>query len=175
MVNAPVKRAAAVLLAALLYISSDSAAGEQADGKVLSLENVTTACYALGGDVTTLRDPIEAIYISKGDTANALFRIKEILIEGKREEKSFKVKDTLCIIIFRGFFPGLSKVLIRKVVLKDCEFGIYADYWNALEYLTPSQPAAIIPVGQLPPGDYHINLFVGNEFHKKAEFKVVGR
>jgi hypothetical protein len=147
----------------------------QDEGKVLSLENVTMSCYALGGDVKTLKDPVEAIYVSKGDAVDAVFWLKQVLVEGREEQKSFRVKDPLCIMIFRGFFPGLSKVFVRKVSLKGCEFNINADYWDDPEYSTPSQPAAIIPIGQLPPGDYNINLFVGSELRKKHVFKVKGR
>ncbi|MFA6355994.1 MAG: hypothetical protein WCY23_02680 [Candidatus Omnitrophota bacterium] len=175
MVKGAVRRSAAVLLGAMLFLSSDAAAEGQAAGKILPLDNVTISFYALGGDVATLKDPVEAVYVFKGDAAGALFGLKETLIEGRKEQKTFRIKDPLCIVVFRGFFPGLSKVFIKKVTLEDCKFDIYAEYWDRPEYSTPSQPAAIIPVGQLPPGDYTINLFVGNELRKNTGFKIRGR
>lgn len=175
MVNGAARRTFPAFLAALLFLSSNAAAEGQADSKVLPLDNVTISCYALGGDVATLKDPVEAVYIFKGDTSGALSGLKEVLIEGRKEQRAFRIKDPLCIVVFRGFFPGLSKVFIKKVTLEDCRFDIYAEYWDRPEYSTPSQPAAIIPVGQLPPGNYAINLFVGNELRKSAGFKVKGR
>ncbi len=166
---------AVTALAAALLASPAVFAEETGNGKALSLENVTYSCYALGGDVKTLKDPVEAVYVTKGDAVYALFWLKQMLTEGKREQKSFSMKDTLCVTVFRGFFPGLSKVSVKKVSLKENRLDIYADYSDNPEYSTPTQPAAIIPIGQLPPGTYTVNLFVGNEVHKTNGFKVKGR
>jgi len=164
----------AMILLAVLPLASFAAA-ESGEEKVLSLENVTLSCYALGGDVKTLKDPVEAVYVTKGDAVYALFWLKQMLTEGKREQKYFSMKDPLCITVFRGFFPGLSKVSVKKVSLKDNRFDIYVEYLDNPEYSTPTQPAAIIPVGQLSPGAYTVNLFVGNELRKTSGFKVKGR
>jgi len=163
------------VLSVFLFASSAACAEGPEEGKILSLDNVTVTCYALGGDTATLKEPVESLYVYKGDAGKALIYLKNVIIEGEREVTSFGIKDPLYIIVFRGFFPGLSKVTVKKVVLKGTEFDIYAEYWNAPEYSTASQPAAIIPVGQLPPGKYSVILFVGNELHKKTEFKVKGR
>ncbi|MDD5737574.1 MAG: hypothetical protein PHH20_04715 [Candidatus Omnitrophica bacterium] len=165
----------AVALAAILLASPGAFAEEAGDGKALSLENVTYSCYALGGDVKTLKDPVEAVYVTKGDAVYALFWLKQMIVEGKREQKYFEVKDHLCVTVFRGFFPGLSKVLIKKVSLKGNELDVHAEYSDNPEYSVPTQPAAIIPIGQLPPGQYTVNLFVGNELRKTNGFKVKGR
>ncbi len=165
----------ALALAAVLLASPALFAEEAGEEKALSLENITMSCYALGGDIKTLKDPVEAVYVTKGDAVYALFWLKQMLTEGKREQKSFSMKDNLCITVFRGFFPGLSKISVKKVSLRDNRFDIYAEYLDDPEYSTPTQPAAIIPVGQLPPGIYTVNLFVGNELHKTNGFKVKSR
>lgn len=165
----------AIALAAVLLASPVAFAEEAEGGKLLSLENITMSCYALGGDVKTLKDPVEGIFVTKGDAVYALFWLKQMLVEGKREQKYFEVKDHLCITVFRGFFPGLSKVFIKRVSLKGNELDVYAEYSDDPEYSVPTQPAAIIPIGQLPPGQYTVKLFVGNELRKTTAFKVKGR
>lgn len=160
-----------VVLSAALCAFADEVEGE----KSLSLESITMSCYALGGDVKTLKDPVEGVYVTKGNAVYALFWLKQMLVEGKREQKYFEVKDPLCITVFRGFFPGLSKVFIKKVSLKGNELDVYAEYSDNPEYSVPTQPAAIIPIGQLPPGQYTVKLFVGNELRKTTAFKVKGR
>lgn len=162
------------LALAALGTSVLTAAEETGTGKSLGLESVVTTCYALGGDTATRKDPVEAIYVSKGNVKDAFFKLKEIIIEGKKADWTFKMKKPLCVIIFRGFFPGLSKIKINKVVFRDRSFEVFAEYYDAPVYSSPTQPAAIIPIGQLAPGKYDITLFVGKESRKKAEFKVIG-
>ncbi len=163
------------VLSAFLSVSLPACAEDPGEGRVLPLDNVKFTCYALGGDTATLKDPVESLYVYKGDAGKALSYLKDVIIEGRKEVTSFAIKDHLYIVVFKGFFPGLSKISIKKVVLKGTEFDIYADYWNAPEYSTASQPAAVIPVGQLPPGKYSVVLFVGNELHKKTGFRVKNR
>ena len=61
---------------------------------------------------------------------------------------------------------------ISPVVLKDSNIEVYAEYADFPGYDIASQPAAIIPLGKLPPGKYAVSLFVDSKLRKKIEFKV---
>ena len=152
---------------------SSPATGEQASPeKVLGPENVMITLYALGGDVSSRKAFEEAVYLTKGDRNHALAALKEITIEGKRPALSFDMKDQIEVIIFRGTFLTLCKVGIKKVVLRDSEIEVHAEYMDFPGYDTVSQPAAIISVGKLPPGKYAVTLFVDNKLRKRVEFSV---
>ena len=152
--------------------SSGPAEGEGTPEKALGLENVMVTHYALGGDTAGQKTYGEAIYLSKGTPRQALITLKQIVLEGKRPAWSFKMKDQIEVIVFRGTFLKLSKIGIKKVVLKDSSVEVYAEYKDFPDSDIASQPAAIIPVGQLPPGKYTVILFVDNNLRKKAAFSV---
>ncbi len=147
------------------------AEGEGTPEKVLGLDVLVTH-YALGGDVSGQKTYGEAIYLSKGTPRQAIITLKEIVIEGKKPSWAFNMKDQIEIIVFRGAFPKLSKIGIKKVVLKDSNVEIYAEYKDFPGSDTPSQPAAVIPAGKLPPGKYSAILFVDNKLQKQADFRI---
>ena len=150
-----------------------SAAGEEVTSeKSLGLENVRTTCYALGGDAGNRKAFEEGIYLAKGGPGQAIATLKEIVLEGKRPVWSFKMNDQIEAVIFRGSFLTLCKVGIKKVVLRDSEIEVHAEYTEFPDCSTVSQPAAIIPLGKLPPGKYAVSLFVDSKLRKKIEFKV---
>ena len=150
-----------------------SAAGEgAASEKALGMENVIITCYALGGDTSNQKAFEENIYLAKGDSNQAIAALKEIVIEGKRPVWSFKMKDQIEVIIFRGAFLTLCKIGIKKVALKNSNIEVYAEYADFPDCNAASQPAAIIPIGKLPPGKYAVTLFVDSKLRKKIEFKV---
>ncbi len=151
---------------------SGNAEGEGTPEKELGLENVVLTYYALGGDINGLKPGGEAVYLAKGTPKDALITLKQIALEGRRPVWSFKMKDQVNIIVFRGVFPKLNKISIKKVLLKDSSVEIYAEYKDFSGSDIPSQPAAIIPVGKLLPGKYTAILFVDNNLQKKADFKV---
>lgn len=155
-----------------LAVSLPSAGEEARPEKALGLENVMVTCYALGGDVSSKRAYEEGIYLTKGDRNQAIEALKEMIIEGKRPVFSFKMKDQIEAVIFRGTFLTLCKVGIKKVVLRDSEIEVHAEYTEFPDCSTVSQPAAIIPLGKLPPGKYAVSLFVDSKLRKKIEFKV---
>jgi len=160
------------LVSVFLAVSPPAAGEEAPPEKALGLENVMITCYALGGDVSSKRAYEEGIYLAKGDRNKALEALKGIIIEGKRPVLSFKMKDQIEAIIFRGTFSTLYKVGIKKVVLRDSEIEVHAEYTEFPDCSTVSQPAAIIPVGKLPPGKYSVTLFVDNKLRKRIEFSV---
>ncbi|MDD4879026.1 MAG: hypothetical protein PHR22_01035 [Candidatus Omnitrophica bacterium] len=156
----------------LVLSSSGHAEGEGTPEKVLGPENVMVTLYALGGAAAGQKTYGEEIYLSKGTPLQALITLKQIVLEGKKPSRSFEMKDQLEVIVFRGSFLKLSKIAIKKVVLKDSSIEVYAEYKDLPGAGIASQPAAIIPVGQLPPGKYTVILFVDNKLRKKAEFSV---
>ena len=155
-------------LAVLLPVTGEEVTSE----KTLGLENIVTTCYALGGDTRGQKAFREDVYLAKGNPNQAIATLKEIVIEGKRPVWSFKMQDQIEVIIFRGAFLTLCKVGIKKVVLKDSNIEVYAEYADFPGYDIASQPAAIIPLGKLPPGKYAVSLFVDSKLRKKIEFKV---
>lgn len=156
----------------LLAVSIPAAGEEARPEKALGLENVMMTCYALGGDVSSKRAFEEGIYLTKGDRNHALEALKEIIIEGKRPSLSFKMQDQIEAVIFRGTFLTLCKVGIKKVVLRDSEIEVHAEYTDFPDCSTVSQPAAIVPLGKLPPGRYSVDLFADNKLRKRIEFSV---
>ena len=163
------------VIAVSLFLAVPShglAEGAGAPEKVLGLENVMLTHYALGGDTAGKKTYGEAVYAAKGTPRDALITLKQIVLEGKRPARSFKMKDQIEVIVFRGAFLKLSKIGIKKVVLKDLSVEIYAEYKDFPDSDIASQPAAIIPVGQLPPGKYTVILFVDNNLRKKIDFSV---
>ena len=148
------------------------AEGEGAGEKVLGLENVVVTHYALGGNTAGQKTYGEAVYLSKGTPRQAIITLKGIVLEGKRPSWSFNMKDPIEIIVFRGTFLKLSKIVINKVVLKDSNVEVYAEYKDFPNSDIASQPAAIVPIGKLPPGKYSAILFVDNKLQKKVDFSV---
>ncbi len=159
-------------ISVLLAVSLPAAGEEVKSEKALGLENVIITCYALGGDAHSQKAFKEDIYLAKGSPSQAIATLKEIVIEGKRPVWSFKMKDQIEVIIFRGSFLTLCKVGIKKVLLKDSNIEVYAEYADFPGYDIASQPAAIIPLGKLPPGKYAVSFFVDSKLRKKIEFKV---
>lgn len=167
--------AAFVLLSSIsVFLTvSFSAFGEEVKSeRALGLENVVMTCYALGGDASSKKAFEEGIYLAKGDPRQAIATLKEIVIEGKRPVRSFKMRDQIEVVIFRGSFLTLCKVGVKKVVLKDSDVEVYAEYEDFPDCSSASEPAAIIPLGKLPPGKYAVSLFVDNRLRKKIEFNV---
>ena len=148
------------------------AEGEGAGEKVLGLENVVVTHYALGGNTAGQKPYGEAIYLSKGTPRQAIITLKQIVLEGDKPAWSFKMKDQIEIIVFRGTFLKLSKIGIKKVVLKDSNVEIYAEYKDSPSSDIATQPAAVISAGQLPPGKYTVILFVDEKLQKKVDFSV---
>jgi len=156
-----------------LAVSSPGEASDvEASEKTLDLTNVINTCYALGGDVTNKKAFEEGIYLSKGKPDHALVALKGIIFEGEKPISSFRMNDQIDITVFRGSFLKLSKVEIKKVLLKDSNIEIYAEYKDFPDCDIASQPAAVIPIGQLPPDKYSVSLFVGDKLRNKAEFSV---
>lgn len=171
----PILNKVIAVTAASLFLAVPSygqAEGEGVPGKELELGNVMVTLYALGGSAAGQKTYGEEIYLAKGTPRQALIILKQILLEGNRPSRSFKMKDQIEVIVFRGAFLKLSKIAIKKVVLKDSSIEVYAEYKDLPGSDVASQPAAIIPVGQLPPGKYTVILFVDNNLRKKAEFNV---
>ena len=162
--------AAIPVILAVLFFSAGR--GNAEEGKVLSLENVKITCYALGGDAGDKKAFEEAMYLTKGGPNDALSNLKDIVIEGKKPVWSFKMKDKIEVVIFRGTFLKLSKIEIKKVVLKGPIIEILAEYPDFPDSDISSQPAAVVPIGQLLPGKYTIRLFVENKLRKEAAFSV---
>ena len=160
------------LISVFLTVPLSVTGEEVTSEKALGLENVIMTCYALGGDTSNQKAFKEDIYLAKGDPNQAIATLKEIVIEGKRPVWSFKMKDQIEVIIFRGAFLTLCKIGIKKVTLKDSNIEVYAEYADFPDCNSASQPAAIIPVGKLPPGKYAVTLFVDSKLRKKIEFKV---
>lgn len=158
-----------VLLSLPLSVTGEGVTSE----KVLGLENVIITCYALGGDTSDQKAFREDIYLAKGAPNQAIAALKEIINEGRKPVWSFKMKDQIEVIIFRGAFLTLCKIGIKKVALKDSSIEVYAEYSDFPDCSVASQPAAIIPVGKLPPGKYDVTLFVDSKLRKKIEFKVL--
>jgi len=159
-------------IAGLLAAALPANGKEAASAKPFGMGNIVTTCYALGGDASNKRAFEEAIYLTAGDVNQALATLKEIAFEGKKPSFSFKMQDPIEVIIFRGTFLTLGKVAIKKVSLNDSEIDVRAEYLDFPDCNTPSQPAAIIPVGKLPPGRYAVDLFVDNKMRKRIEFSV---
>lgn len=143
-----------------------------AQEKELSLTEIFRTCYALGGDVEGVKEKGEEIYVAKGTINKALSVLRDILIEHRRPPRSFRRKDLINIIVFRGILPAQGKIEITKVVSKDNAFEVYAKYFDFSDLDIPSQPAAIIPLGKLPRGKYNVALYVDGQLHKKIEFKI---
>lgn len=159
-------------ISVFLTVSLSVAGEEVKSERALGLENVVITCYALGGDASNQKAFEEEIYLAKGDPRQAIATLKEIVIEGKKPVWSFKMRDRIEVVIFRGSFLTLCKVGIKKVVLKDSNIEVYAEYADFPDCNAASQPAAIIPVGKLPPGKYAVSLFVDSKLRKKIEFNV---
>lgn len=166
---------AAFTVAIFGYFWLESACfSEQPNEKVLSLENVFRTSYALSGDTKGVTQKGEAVYLSNGNVQKALSTLKNIIIEKKRPERSFSKRDSINVIVFRGIMPTQGKIEITKIVSKGNAFEIYAKYIDFSELNIPSEPAAIIPLGKLPSGKYTVSLYINDQLHKKAEFKVRG-
>ncbi|KPK41923.1 MAG: hypothetical protein AMJ78_04135 [Omnitrophica WOR_2 bacterium SM23_29] len=143
-----------------------------AQEKELSLTGILRTSYALGGDVEGVEGKGEEIYVAKGTINKVLSVLRGILIEHKRPVRSFRRKDLINIIVFRGILPAQGKIEITRVASKDNAFEVHAKYFDFSELDIPSQPAAIIPLGKLPRGKYSAALYVDGQLHKKVEFKI---
>lgn len=171
----PLFNKAFAVIAASLFLalpSSGQAEGEGVPEKELELGNVMVTLYALGGSAAGQKTYGEEVYLAKGTPRQALITLKQMLLEGNRPSRAFKMKDQIEVIVFRGAFLKLSKIAVKKVVLKDSSIEVYVEYKDLPGTDIASQPAAIIPVGQLPPGKYTVILFVDNNLRKKTEFSV---
>ncbi len=144
------------------------------DGKetILNIKDIITANHALSGDTVGVKDEGEALYLVKGETIRAMTALKEILIEHKRAARSFKTRDPINLIIFRGVLQTFGKIEVLKIVSKDNCFMVYTTYLDIPDPKIPSEPAVIVPFGKLPVGKYSILLYVSEQLHKKAEFSV---
>lgn len=141
-------------------------------GKTLDLTGVLRTSYSLGGDTASVKAAGESIYLAQGSTNKALAALKDILIEHKPSARPLNDNEEIDIIIFRGVLTTLCKIELPKVVFKDNSFEVYVKYVDIIGLNTPSQPAAIIPVGKLPIGKYSVALYADGELRKKAEFTV---
>jgi hypothetical protein len=160
------------LFLAVPFLGWAKVKGKVTPEKAPVLGNVMVTLYALGVDTSGQKPYGEAIYLSKGTPRQALITLKQIVLEGKIPAWSFNMKDQIEVVVFRGTFLKLSKIGIKKVVLKDSNVEIYAEYKDFPDSDFPTQPAAVISAGQLPPGKYTAILFVDNKLQKQVDFSV---
>jgi hypothetical protein len=110
----------------------------------------------------------EAIYIIPGDTASAIFGLREIVVYNLSPKTSFSVEDSLNIVIFRGVYnTGGYSIDISKVLLDGNTFRVHAVYVDPGPGLITTQafthPTAVIPIGKLTKGSYEVRLLVVQE------------
>lgn len=110
-------------------------------------------------------DAQEAIYIIPGDTASAIFGLREIVVYNISPRTSFVQNEPLNIVVFRGVYTtGGYSLDISKVLLDGNTFRVHAVYMDpGPGMMTPqafTHPTAVIPIGELKKGTYEVRLLV---------------
>lgn len=146
--------------------------GSLVQEKNLDLSKIFITVYALGCDISEVKEKEEGIYLAKGDVNNSLAVLKDILIEHTHPFDCFEEGEQINAIIFRGILLKHGKIAINTVIYKETSFAVYAHYDDTSDLNIPSQPAAIIPLGKLPIGKYRIKLYVEGQESKQKDFIV---
>lgn len=118
--------------------------------------------YSLGGHTG---EAGEAFFVARGSEGEAENKLNEIVVQGKDAETVFTQNDALNFVIFRGVFSsGGHGITIDKVERRWSDFGVHATYSDpgkgSIVTQAFTQPAAIIPIGELKKGSYEVKLLV---------------